>query len=176
MLSWNIVEIAALALIAVTLCIALLVWYRRYRNRYPGFGMHIRYYSSRDNKIRIAARLTDSPAGRAGIANGAELLSYNGHSVVGLTAEEWKRLSARILGCEVGTKISCRVLQGGQVLDVEMVAEMIQGPIPDYSDCVVPGDPDGVLHRGIAVCALTGQWIPTASLSDDALDSVLGRH
>ena len=156
--------------LAILLVVIAVIWYIGYKffNRYIGCGMHIEHF--KDGTVRISARLIDSPAGRAGIANGAELLEYNGFATQGLGKEVFQERMDELKPREVGDEVRCRVRQDGEEKTVVMAAEMIEGPIPDWSGHgFIPFDEQGDWHQGMAVCRRTGQWIPTARLSDSAI-------
>lgn len=152
----------------------LIAWYViwKIKHRYVGCGMVIDHFP--DGKIFIPSRLIKSPAGRAGIANGAELIEYNGEKVQGLPVAEWKNIVARLGPKRVGDTLACVVRQNGEEKHVTMQAEMIQGPIPIYRTGGPPRDynHDDRVRYGLAVCTRTGQFITTSRLSDSAIESV----
>ena len=157
----------------VALVLLLFGWYAwwKLKNRHIGCGMQIRRFS--DGTVRITSRLTSSPAGRAGIANGAELLRYNGVDVRGLSREDFIRKFAETQPKKVGEMVVCFVRQDDTEKEVAMLTEMIQGPIPEYFSVRIPEDEAWRYTQGMAWCTRTSQFIQTTKLSDEAVNAIL---
>ncbi len=146
-------------------------------NQYIGFG-NLLNWNSEDGSVNILVRLTDSPAGRAGIPNHCKLLAVDGIPISFTTSEDYYKWANAPR--EIGESHVYRVQTGNGIMEVTLVAEMIQGPIPyhDPKYRELSSDEEHLVHRGILPCTdpLTGQvWFErTQRLTNDAIAEVLG--
>ncbi len=110
----------------------LLKWRKYLReNRYVGYGVLL---GVRLNvlEVRILVRLTNSPAGRAGIPNDCKLLELDGRNVSRLSTEEFLahlRVPKRIGDPQMYTVET----RDGKIFTRTLHAEVIQGPIPYHT-------------------------------------------
>lgn len=98
-------------------------------NTYGGIGAVI-YKPSKDMNVVINEPYADSPAARAALQCGDEIVAIDGNSVIGLDASQ---ASARMKG-KPGTKVvfSLKKVRTGEMKDVEIVRERIHLPDVEY--------------------------------------------
>jgi hypothetical protein len=128
-----------------------------------------------DGKVEVLSRLTKSPAGSSGIQKGDQLVSWREHSFNFGSKEEaaeWFKTHMPTLG-EIRSYVLQRPGQEAMYM-VTMVATFIQGPIPVYMalpECMCH---DHRYTHGMFVDMRTGELVATATLSDRAINEVLG--
>lgn len=98
-------------------------------NTYGGIGAVI-YKPSKDVNVVINEPYADSPAAKAGLQCGDEIVAIDGKSVMGLDASQ---ASSKMKG-KPGTKVvfSVRKVRTGEMKDVEIVRERIHLPDVEY--------------------------------------------
>lgn len=149
----------------------LMLILRQSRHWHIGCGMNITRYHN--GTVHISSRLLNSPAGRAGIPNGAELLEYNGTPLSGLGRNAWKETMQRLRPRRVGDIVRCKIRTTNGETSIEMKAARVWTSIPDYSDRrIISEDEREHFKEGVVYCAKTGQWFPYVRLSDHALRSI----
>ncbi len=79
----------------------------------------------RDSVLTVVSPIDNSPAKKAGIQAGDEIIAVDGQSIQGKTPEE---ATALIRG-EAGTSVTLRISRAGQEQDYTMVRESIELPI-----------------------------------------------
>lgn len=175
-LNW--VVLAPLLLVAVV--IVAVGFYRRWR-RYVGFGFMLGYYDEGRivEGVRVLSRLIESPAGRAGIQKWDRIVGVNDEVLSikkpGELTAFWGKFSRTL---KAGDRVKFNIQRGFDTFEVELVAEVIQGPIPVHLPRARPS-PDDVdyhdYHYGMAVCTRTGEWVPTMGLSDSVIKRIFGQ-
>ena len=125
---------------------------------YGGIGAII-YKPEKDGNVIINEPYKDTPAARAGLVCGDEIMMIDTTSVVGLTASE---SSDRMKG-KPGTQVVFKVkkLRTGEIVDVPIVRERIHMPDVEYS---------GMLDSETGYIYQTGF---TTNVSADVRDAVL---
>lgn len=93
---------------------------------FAGVGMEI---DIKDNVLTVVAPLKGTPAERAGIRAGDQIIAINGESTDGLSIEE---AVSRIRG-PAGTAVELTVIRSGKPFDFTVVREKIQVPETDDS-------------------------------------------
>lgn len=142
---------------------------------YIGYGWKLRW---NDGVVYVASRHLDTPAGRAGVSIGSIMLVYDGHPMQFATKEEFLEAiesfgQPKVIGHESAFLLSYQ----GKEYSVTLASEVIRGPIrvnniPSEAKLdAMMRDPN--ISVGMVVCERTGQIVPTARLSDDAVDAVL---
>ena len=139
----------------VLFCIWL--WFRHrhlQKNRYIGFGWMLDWV---DGKVIVLTRLLDSPAGRAEVPIGSVLLKYEHTMLTFLTGDEWSKFMDKLPKPERGDKMHFRIkTPEGEIRRIELIAEVIQGPIPLFP----PLTPDSArrfdIVYGVRRCPKTG--------------------
>jgi carboxyl-terminal processing protease len=98
------------------------------RSRYTGIGSWI---AQREGKVFITSPFPGTPAHRAGIRYGDQIIEVNGESTQGMIS---RQVSEKLLGPE-GTPVTVKVARAGvsQPLEFKMVREGVSHPsIPNY--------------------------------------------
>ena len=179
-MSYVFLALAASAL----LCILWYYWFRR-RHRYIGAGWVLNFKND-DGTVYVETRLLKSPAGVAGVHLGDRLVTYNGVDIaelnlgdIALSEERFKKLK-QALGFRdhrKGDWIDCILERNGELISVNMHADVIQGPIPIYAlpPMIEPEDKH-LLRTHVQVCEKTGVWVVTQSLSEHAINLVTERR
>ncbi len=105
---------------------------------FSGIGAEI---GTRDGQLLIIAPLKDSPAEKAGLQAGDEVLAINGELTVGVSVEE----AAKKMRGEAGTTVVLRISREGlpDGLDISIVRDNIQIPTIDTSTI---GKDENILH------------------------------
>ena len=142
-----------------------------------GYGMTI-VRITRTSPVIVEACVPDSPADRAGIRPGTELLEHNGVQLDALDAKACLELLGQPV-VKAGETERLRIRQNDEEHEVTLVsAEIVwppERPAPAWTDPAL----EQRIHRGVDIVEYGDGSIgfePTGSLSDDAVDSVLGRQ
>lgn len=100
---------------------------------YGGLGAVI-FKPDVNGNVFITEPYVNSPAHKAGIVCGDEILEIDGTSVIGLTSQE---CSDRMRGVP-GTKVSLKIkkIRGGDVRDVKIIREKIHLPVVEYAGMI----------------------------------------
>lgn len=139
------------------------------KHKHLGYGMVLIRRKS-DGTVWVASRLLQSPAGYAGVKLFSKLIQVNDVRMSFPTDQEfgyWAVHSIPKEGCEDLFLFA----DGSQV---HMAPVLITEDIPVYwspneKNCAVP-HPD--VHLGLTWCEKTGQYIPTAHITTEALAEV----
>ena len=100
---------------------------------FGGIGILV---SIRDQHPTVISPVEDTPAWRAGIRSGDEIVKIDGQSTTGFTIEQ----TSRLLRGDEGTKVTVSILSPGEadVRDVELVREVIHTKSVPYAFMVDP--------------------------------------
>lgn len=157
----------------VALIIAGLGWRSYFRHWHVGFGGKL-FLRASDGTVWVGSRLLNSPAHKAGIGNQDRVLSINGVEMQFSSYRryrEWFQHHRPKRG-----KKQTWVVEGREgIITAVMEPARITTKIPLYGDPNVRVRGEGLLSqdprikRGLLYCSKTGQYIPTASVSNQAI-------
>jgi carboxyl-terminal processing protease len=108
-------------------------WDESLRGSFEGIGAYI---DVRDGKTVIVAPIEGSPAQKAGIKPGDEILAVNGESTNGWTVDE---LRTAVRGPK-GTPVTLRVLHAGEADPVEIVVTRDEVVVPSVTWRMLPDE------------------------------------
>ncbi len=143
-----------------------------------GYGMTI-VRITRTGAVIVEACVPGSPADRAGIRPGAELIEFNGVRLHALDAEVCRVLLESCVPQHEGEIEHLRVRQDGKDHDITLSSAEIVWP-PEHP-ALAKGDPalEQLVHRGVEIVEYADGSIGfelTGSLSDGAVNNVLARR
>lgn len=100
---------------------------------YGGLGAVI-YKPDTNGNVFITEPYYNSPAQKAGIVCGDEVLAIDGTSVIGLTTQECSDRMKGVPGSKVTLKV--KKLRTSEVRDIKIVRERIHLPVVEYADMI----------------------------------------
>lgn len=93
---------------------------------FGGVGMEIGINS--DGILTVIAPLKGTPAERAGILSGDQILMIDSRSTEGLSSDE----AVKLIRGDKGTTVSFKILRDGEPLDIKVTRDIIQVPTIDH--------------------------------------------
>jgi carboxyl-terminal processing protease len=88
---------------------------------FGGVGMEI---GMKDDVLTVIAPLKNTPAERAGIQTGDQILTIDGRSTDGMSTDE----AVKLIRGPKGTTVTLKIVRKGEVLDVSIVRDLIEVP------------------------------------------------
>lgn len=165
MASWQIWLLVLAGIVALGFGI---LWFNTKPEKpYIGYGWKLGW---RDGHVYVLSRLLKSPAGRAGVRIGSRVRTYAGHEMNFESAIAFREFMENLVRPEPGASATFCLSVGDTEETITMVAEKIFPPIPYYPP-LPPLDPSRrhLVNEGMFYCTLTGQIVPTRSVSYEAL-------
>ncbi len=94
---------------------------------FSGVGMEIGI--DKNGILTVIAPLKGTPAEKAGIQSGDEIISIDGKTTDGMATDE----AVKLIRGEKGTTVTFSVLRGGKIISIPVVRDTIEVPEIDYS-------------------------------------------
>ncbi len=169
-------QIILVASAIITSLVLYVLWERRRnlkKEQFVGFGWTL---SWQDGYVFIPIRLFESPSGRAGLQNGSILLEYCGTPMEFKTLDEFIAWTHLWIQPQIGEVRTFKIKDRNGIRDLALTAEIVQGPIPWYEPLPEIDPCERWMYReNMMFCKRTGAIVFTRSLSQEAIDGVLGR-
>src|SRR5215470_1861485 len=138
------------------------------RSRYSGIGSTI---AQRNGKVYIMAPFDKTPAYKAGIRYGDQIVEVNGESTDGLNSQQ---VSNKLLGPE-GTSVTVKVARAGAPSPIEFKMTRAFVPLPSITNSFMIGNGVGYinLQRGFNTTTADEMSDALKSLHDQGMTSLI---
>jgi carboxyl-terminal processing protease len=138
------------------------------RSRYSGIGAYI---AQRNDKVYITSPFNGTPAFKAGLRYGDQLIEINGESTTGLNSNQ---VSSKLIGPE-GTPVTVKAKRAGVAEPLEY--KLIRGsvPLPSITNYSIIGNGIGYINlsRGFNFTTAEEMRIAVANLKEQGMTSLI---
>ncbi len=138
------------------------------RSRYSGIGAYI---AQRNDKVYITSPFNGTPAFKAGLRYGDQIVEITGESTIGLNSNQ---VSSKLIGPE-GTPVTVKVKRAGVAEPLEF--KLVRGavPLPSITNYAIIGNGIGYINlsRGFNFTTFEEMRTAVASLKEQGMTSLI---